>query len=44
MKLYPTKKALYETCMKSEAGITIIAVAVFNEEGEFLGYRKQYVE
>lgn len=44
MKIYATKKALYDTCMKSEAGITIIAVAVFSETGEFLGYRKQYVD
>ena len=43
MKLYPTKKALYDTCMKSEAGVTIIAVAVYNEDGEFLGYRKEVI-
>lgn len=44
MKLYPTKKALYDTCMKSEAGITVIAVAVYSEDGEFLGYEKEYVD
>lgn len=44
MKLYATKQELYDTCMKSEAGITVIAVAVYSEEdGEFLGYRKEYV-
>lgn len=42
MKLYATKQELYDTCMKSEAGITIIAVAVYSEDsGEFLGYQKQ---
>lgn len=44
MKLYATKQELYDTCMKSEAGITVIAVAVYNEYGEFLGYRKEYVD
>ena len=44
MKLYQTKKALYDTCMKSEAGITVIAVAVYDEDGEFLGYKKEYVD
>ena len=43
MKLYATKQELYSTCMKSEAGITIIAFAVYNEDGEFMGYRKEYV-
>lgn len=29
--------------MKSEAGITVIAVAVYSEDsGELLGYRKEY--
>ena len=42
--LYATKKDLYDTCMKSEAGITVIAVAVFSADGEFLGYKKQYVD
>ena len=45
MKLYATKQELYDTCMKSEAGITVIAVAVYSEDsGEFLGYKKQYVD
>ena len=44
MKLQATKQELYDTCMKSEAGITIIAVAVFSTDGEFLGYKKQYVD
>lgn len=44
MKLYPTKKELYDTCMKSEAGITVVAVAVYNESGELLGYKKEYAE
>ena len=44
MKLYATKQELYDTCMKSEAGITVIAVAVFSADGEFLGYKKQYVD
>ena len=44
MKLYSTKKELYDTCMKSEARITIIAIAVYNSEGEFLGYKKEYAE
>ncbi len=45
MKLYATKEELYDTCMKSEAGITVIAVAVYSENsGEFLGYRKEYLE
>ena len=45
MKLYATKKELYDTCMKSEAGITVIAIAVYSENsGEFLGYRKEYLE
>ena len=44
MKLYATKQELYNTCMKSEAGITVIAIAVFNCDGEFLGYKKQYAE
>ena len=44
MKLYATKQELYDTCMKSEAGITVIAVAVFSDDGEFLGYKKQYVD
>lgn len=44
MKLYATKQELYDTCMKSEAGITVIAVAVYNEYGEFLGFRKIYVD
>lgn len=43
MKLYATKEELYNTCMKSEAGITVIAVAVYSEDsGEFLGYKKEY--
>ena len=45
MKLYATKKELYDTCMKSEAGITVIAVPVYSEDdGEFLGYEKKYVD
>ena len=45
MKLYATKQELYDTCMKSEAGITVIAVAVYSEDsGEFLGYEKYYVD
>ena len=44
MALYKTKQALYDSCAKSEAGITIIAVSVFSEDdGEFLGYIKEYV-
>ena len=43
MKLYATKQELYDSCMKSEAGITVIAIAVYNTDGEFLGYRKEYV-
>ena len=31
--------------MKSEAGITVIAVPVYSEDdGEFLGYEKEYVD
>lgn len=44
MKLYATKQELYESCMKSEAGITVIAQAVFNEDGELLGYQKYWVD
>lgn len=44
MKLYASKKELYDTCMKSEAGITVIAVAVYSEDGDFLGYRKEYID
>ena len=45
MKLYATKQELYDTCMKSEAGITVIAVPVYSEDdGEFLGYEKEYVD
>lgn len=45
MKLYATKQELYDDCMKSEAGITVIAVAVYSEDdGEFLGYKKEYVD
>ena len=45
MKLYPTKQALYDDCMKSEAGITIIAMALYSEEtGELLGYYKYYID
>lgn len=45
MKLYATKQELYDSCAKSEAGISVIAVAVYSEQdGEFLGYRKEYVD
>lgn len=45
MKLYATKQELYDTCMKSEAGITVIAVPVYSEgDGAFLGYKKEYVD
>jgi len=44
MKLYATKQELYSTCMKSEAGIKVIAVAVYNESGDFLGYKKEWVD
>lgn len=44
MKLYPTEKALYDSCKKSEAHITVIAMPLFNEEGELLGYYKHYVD
>ena len=45
MKLYATKQELYDDCMKSEAGITVIAVPVYSEDdGEFLGYEKEYVD
>ena len=45
MKLYATKQELYDNCMKSEAGITVIAVPVYSEDdGEFLGYEKEYVD
>ena len=44
MKLYATKQELYDDCMKSEAGITVIAVPVYSEDdGEFLGYKKYVV-
>ena len=44
MKLYATKQELYESCMKSEAGIKVIAMPVFNEYGELLGYKKYWVD
>lgn len=44
MKLYATKQELYESCMKSEAGIKVIPVAVFNADGELLGYKKHWVD
>lgn len=45
MKLYSTKQELYDTCSPDEAGITVIAVAVYSEDdGEFLGYEKEYVD
>lgn len=45
MKLYATKQELYDSCTKSEAGISVIAIAVYSEQdGEFLGYRKEYVD
>lgn len=44
MKLYSTKQELYDSCLKSEAGITIIAQAVFSEDGELLGYIKYWVD
>lgn len=44
MKLYNTPQDLYDTCMKSEAGIKIIAIALYNEDGELLGYYKYYVD
>ena len=44
MKLYPTKEALYASCMKSEAHITVIAMPSFNEDGELLGFYKYYVD
>lgn len=45
MKLYATKQELYDSCMEGEAGISVIAVAVYSEQdGEFLGYRKEYVD
>ena len=43
-KLYATKKELYDSCMKSEAGITVIATPVYNQYGELLGYRKYWVD
>ena len=43
MKLYATKQELYDSCMKGEAGITVIAMPVYNSDGELLGYRKEYV-
>ena len=45
MKLYNTPQELYNSCMKSEAGVTIIAKAKYSEEtGELLGYYKYYVD
>ena len=46
MKLYATKQELYNTCMKSEEiGITVIAMPVYSEDtGEFLGYKKEYLD
>ena len=44
MKLYETKQELYNTCMKSEAEINVIAIKIFSSDGEFLGYRKEYVD
>lgn len=44
MKLYLTKQELYDTCMKSEAGITVIAIAVYSDDGEFIGFKKEYVD
>ena len=44
MKLYATKQELYESCMKSEAGIIVIAQAVFNTDGELIGYKKYWVD
>ena len=45
MKLYATKHELYDTSMKSVAGLTAIAVPVYSEDdGEFLGYEKEYVD
>lgn len=43
MRLYATKEELYNTCMNSEIGI--IAVEVYSEDdGEFLGYKKEYID
>ena len=44
MKVYATKQELYDSCIETEAGITIIAVPVYSEcDGAFLGYVKEYV-
>lgn len=44
MKLYATKQELYDTCMKSEAGVTVIAIAVYNDDGEFIGFKKEHID
>lgn len=45
MKLYNTPQELYESCMKSEARIKVIAMPLYSEEtGEILGYYKYYVD
>lgn len=43
MKLYVTKQELYDSCMGNEKD-DVIAVAVFNEYGELIGYKKEYIE
>lgn len=44
MRLYATEQELFDACMKSEAHIKVIAVPVYSEDdGEFLGYQKEYV-
>lgn len=45
MKLYVTKKELYDDCMKNEARKKVIAIAIYSEDtGELLGYKKEYTE
>ena len=43
MRVYATKQELYDSCMKCEAGITVIALAIYNDDGVLLGYVKSYV-
>ena len=44
MKLYKTKLELYRSCKGEMSSGKVIAIAVHNEDGDFIGYKKYYID
>lgn len=43
MELYNSKQDLINDCEMGEYGVSIIAMPVYSEDGELIGFEKEYI-